>query len=476
MATALPSIVSLLSGLNTLQRAIADFEAGLVSTASTKKSSDNKVTVVASAQGRIVSITIDVSLISAGDNVALASTVKSVANSALAAAVASGAAKAVTFAQGLALPGLPAYGAPQPDYAGFAASVNLVSQTAIANSPCKKARSFSCDSGPAHVTVSSDKVISTLTIDAPLSEDVSFLQASLVDAINCANGKATNPPDDIHDGVTGVVGTTVTFETLVLYANGSINTGPNLQLKGAGCQGFGNMANAAAPGTGPQGTVIGQSSGFGNILSRPAVVIGGLTHLHGYLKTENTLTADSTVIIDGGATQNTAVVAPELSLSTQFPATVAPALNVAAGATATATPKYYSSIKLNTNARLNVSGGVYYMNSLELQTGSKIIVNASNGPVIFWIRDSFIFKGALTDAANVFPRIWVGYLGTTTVSLDTPFQGSLVAPNAQITLSTVGNPNHQGSFHGRHLQVGPGQTICHHPFEIPFQLIPGRVP
>jgi len=274
MATALPSIVSLLSGLNTLQRAIADFEAGLVSTTSTKKSADNKVTVVASAQGRVISITIEVSLITAGDNVGLASTVKSVANSALAAAVASGAAKAVTFAQGLALPGLPAQGAPQPDYLGFAASVNLVSQTAIAKSPCKKVRSFSCDSGPAHVTVSSDRVISTLTIDAPLSEDVSFLQASLVDAINCANGKATTPPDDIHDGVTGIVGTTVTFETIVLYANGSINTGPNLQLKGASCQGFGTMANAAAPGTGPSGTVIGQSSNFGNILSRPRRPMG----------------------------------------------------------------------------------------------------------------------------------------------------------------------------------------------------------
>jgi len=115
------------------------------------------------------------------------------------------------------------------------------------------------------------------------------------------------------------------------------------------------------------------------------------------------------------------------------------------------------------------------MDSLELQTGSKIIVNAANGPVIFWIKNSFIFKGALTDAANVFPRIWIGYLGTTTVSLDTPFQGSLVASNAQITLPTVGSPNHIGSFHGRHLQVGPGQTICHHPFEIPFQSIPGRV-
>ena len=44
----------------------------------------------------------------------------------------------------------------------------LVTQTALDNNPCNKARTFQCDSGPAHATVDSDRRIVTLLIDAPL--------------------------------------------------------------------------------------------------------------------------------------------------------------------------------------------------------------------------------------------------------------------------------------------------------------------
>jgi DNA-binding protein YbaB len=474
MATPLPTLSSLLGPLNTLQRAISDFEASLIGSTITRKSSDNKVTVVADGQGRVVSITIDVSLVSAGDNVALANTVKSVANSALAAAIAQSAAKAVTFASGLALPGLPAYGAPQPDFVGFGPAVTLVTQTALDNNPCNKARTFQCNSGPAHATVDSDRRIVTLLIDAPLpeplAEKVSFLQASLVDAINCAIGQATNPPADIHDGVGGIVDRTFGFENLVLYANGAINTGPSLQVLGVGCQGFGTMGNA-----GSQGTTLGQSSNFGSIVSRAPVIIGSLTHVHGLLQTESVLVADSTVVIDGPTTQNTAVVLPVLQLSANFPTTVENPISLGTNVHASAPPAYYRSITLGGGSQLTLTAGVYFTDALNLATNSKIIVDATNGPVVFWVKNSFTFKGAFVDKAGVFPRIWVGYLGTTGVTLETPYQGSLVAPNAQITLPTVGAPKHVGSFHALHLQVGPSQTICHHPFEIPFQNIPGRV-
>ncbi len=156
MASPLPTLSSLLGPLNTLQRAISDFETSLIGTTVTKKSPDNKVTVVANGQGRVVSITIDASLVAAGNAVTLASTVKTVANAALSAAIAQSATKAVTFAQGLALPGLPAFGAPQPDFVGFGPTVTLVTQTVLANSPCIDPRTFHCDSGPAHATVDSD--------------------------------------------------------------------------------------------------------------------------------------------------------------------------------------------------------------------------------------------------------------------------------------------------------------------------------
>src|SRR5258708_7450214 len=371
MATPLPTLSSLVGPLNTLQRALLDFEASLIGSTVTKKSSDNKVTVVADGQGRVVSISIDPSLVApAGNNVTLANTVKSVANSALAAAVAQSAAKAVTFARGLALPGLPDFGAPQPDFVGFGPTVTLVTQTALDNNPCDKARTFQCDSGPAHATVDSGRRIVTLLIDAPLPESVPFLQASLVDAINCAIGQATTPPADIVDGVGAIVGRTFGLESLVLYANGAINTGPTLQLLGVGCQGFGVMGNA-----GTQGTTLGQSSNFGSIVSRAPVIIGSLTHVHRVLQTESVLVADSTVGIDGPTTQNTAVVLPVLQVSAKFPTTVKNPISLGTNAHASAAPAYYRSITLGGGSQLTVTAGVYFTDSLDLETNSKIIVD-----------------------------------------------------------------------------------------------------
>ncbi|HLZ10221.1 MAG TPA: YbaB/EbfC family nucleoid-associated protein, partial [Chloroflexota bacterium] len=317
MTTSLPSLSSLIGPLNTLTRTVSDFETSLASLTVSKQSTDTKITVVANGQGRVVSILIDPSLIATGDNVGLAAKVLSVANVALTGAIAQAASKAVAFATGLALPGLPAFGAPQPGFVGFGPTVSLVSQVALANNPCNQNRTFHCDSGPAHATVDADRRIIVLTIDAPLPEDISFLQASLVDAINCAVGQSNNPPADVHNGVGGVVSGTVGFENIVLYANGSINAGPTLQVLGLGCKDFATLANA-----GSGGTVLGQSSNYGSIVSRAAVVIGSLTHVHGFLTTESTLVVDSTVTIDGPVKQNTAVVLPVLQLNAKFPSTV----------------------------------------------------------------------------------------------------------------------------------------------------------
>jgi DNA-binding protein YbaB len=469
MTTPLPSLPSLISPLNTLVRAISDFEASLATISVTQASTDGKVTVVANGEGRVVSITIDQSLIASGDNVAVANSVKTVANAALANAIQQSAARAVTFANGLALPGLPAFNAPQPDFAGFGSAVSLVSQTALLHNPCKQPRTFSCDSGPVHATVTADRRILTLVFDAPLSEDVTFLQASAVDAINCANGKSTIPPDDPHGGVGGIVEGSLAFENIVLYANGSVNIGPSVLLRGIGCQGFAPLANA-----GTQGTVLGPSSEYGIIVSRAAVVIGPQTLVHGSLRTEQALVADPTVVIDGPVTQNGSVSLPDLQIAGNFPATAQSPVVLAAGAHRTVQPAYYSSIQLGSNSQLTVTAGVYFTDSLDVEPGAVIIVNASAGPVVLWIKKTLIFKGALRDAANVFPRIWVGYLGSDPVSLTTPFQGSIVAPKATLTLPTVDTPRHIGSFHALNLQVGPGQTICHRPFEIPFASIPGR--
>jgi hypothetical protein len=54
------------------------------------------------------------------------------------------------------------------------------------------------------------------------------------------------------------------------------------------------------------------------------------------------------------------------------------------------------------------------------------------------------------------------------------FKGTLSAPNAKISISTV--QNHEGAFHGKHIEVQPDIQICHRPFELRYDQLPGTLP
>jgi DNA-binding protein YbaB len=476
MANSLPSFFTLAGPLAQLQRGITTFKSGLASITSQQQSSDHLVTVVANGLGRIVSITIDPSLVAAGDNVGLAAKVQSVANAAIAAAITTASTNAVTFAKALALPGLPAYGASPPTFVGFTPTVTLVQQVALANNICQLSTQFTCRSGPVAATVNSNRQIVTLTFDAPLPEVVGYLQASAVAAINCAVGESTTQPP-AQDPVPGVVGTTVTFSEIILYANSELDIDDSVEVMGVGCQGFALVANA---GTGP--TNIGSATSVGGVdvgavVSRGQVVVRDRGRVHGPITTESTLVVQNNTSITGPIKQNTAVVLPILKVGVTFPATAANGITVAPNTSGgTVGPAYYRSITVNAGATLTLTGGVYYTDSLDLEPNSKVIIDATNGPVILWVRTTLIFRGVFQDKAGVFPRVWMGYIGTTFAALEAPYQGSFVAPNASIRLATVGAPGHVGSWHALQLEVSPNQTVCLRPFELPFQSIPGARP
>src|SRR5262245_28943304 len=107
MSTRLPNPNTLLRGLNTLDRALADFEPGRANQLYERASSDTNVKAVVNGLGRVASIFIaDTEL--TRTPTALATKVKDVVNQAIAAAYAATSTAIAAFAQGLSLPGLPA--------------------------------------------------------------------------------------------------------------------------------------------------------------------------------------------------------------------------------------------------------------------------------------------------------------------------------------------------------------------------------
>ena len=72
-------------------------------------------------------------------------------------------------------------------------------------------------------------------------------------------------------------------------------------------------------------------------------------------------------------------------------------------------------------AVLSLSSGTYYLSSLSLGPRARVRFDTSDGPVRLFIRTTFLFKGAFEDSTGRLDRIFVGYYGTSGVSLEAPF-------------------------------------------------------
>ena len=263
---------SLLSTLNALERALSDYERGRDGTTFDASSSDGAVSVRVNGIGRVTAVEIDDSQLTLTPT-ALASKVLSVANSAIDAAYAATRATIAAFAGGLALPGLPAYGAVAPDYLDFVPTSDAVRTGILANNPCEGSTLYTCASGPVTAVVNRRRRVVSLTYPARLPKFASYLAQRTLEALNCAVDKSTDAPD--IDPTPGIVDSR-NLNDIVVYAKTRPALADRVKIRGQGCSGWGNIAN-----NGTVETNIGQNVELANVLSRAKVVLRENAQVHG---------------------------------------------------------------------------------------------------------------------------------------------------------------------------------------------------
>jgi len=467
MPISFPDPRSLLAGLNTLERALADFEKGRADQTFLRASSDTLVKVTVNGQGLVVSISIDDSQLALGLQ-PLADKVKAVANSAIDAAFAATAPAAASFADTLSLPGLPARTALIPDYPDFVLLANTLSAQILANNPCQSTEVFSCRSGRVAAIIDAHRRVTTLTYDAPAPRFASYLETHTVEALNCAITKGTDRPTDTNGATDGIVDS-FTLEQLVLYAKGLLKLDDRVKVKTQGCAGWATIANA-----GTLETNIGVQTEVGNIVSRAKVVVRDSGIVHGFIHTSDHLETQSNPQITGPVEEHATVILPDLVLNIPFPGVSMGTIELEPGQSTTAAPAYYNNLTVKSGATANLSAGAYYFNNFDLEPQGRVVLDAAAGPVVIWVRQSLIFRGAFADKAGGFPRVFVGYLGTSDAIVESKYQGTLSAPTAKINISTI--QSHEGAFHGHDIEVQPDTQICFRPFELRYDQLPGVVP
>ncbi|MFZ5896860.1 MAG: RHS repeat-associated core domain-containing protein [Myxococcota bacterium] len=240
-------------------------------------------------------------------------------------------------------------------------------------------------------------------------------------------------------------------------AKGTLTLGDRVQIKlpsGA----FGGVVNLASTIT------TGTDVKTGDIWSQGSVSIGDRTRVSGFVKAAGALTRGANTVVTGAIQTGQPLPNPTLTtVSVQF-MNGAPNLNVAPGASATANPGDFATVTVGAGATLNVRTGDYRVDSLTLSPGAILKANTTAGAVRVFVRQALTWQGSVTSAGGDVAKFLLAYVGTSNTTLAGPFTGTLLSPNATLTLQPA-SPSYTGSFFAKNLVVNPDVVVTVRPYQ-----------
>jgi hypothetical protein len=126
-------------------------------------------------------------------------------------------------------------------------------------------------------------------------------------------------------------------------------------------------------------------------------------------------------------------------------------------------PAKYGTIRVASRSTLTLRSGVYYVERLELEPQSRLVLDQGAGPVIIYVSTYLQPRGELkSNKPGEAPDLALIYLGSSDVYLEAPFYGALVAPKAALTLRQTQAP-HEGFFFAKSINVDANARVKHVP-------------
>lgn len=204
---------------------------------------------------------------------------------------------------------------------------------------------------------------------------------------------------------------------------------------------------------------VGSTAVVGNVWSSGNVLLGNGADVMGSLITGGSLTKYPGADVFGAVLEHSYVPPHALNWTIQFPNQNQGAVTVNSGSTVTIAPGNYGNVTVD--GTLNLSSGIYRMESLRVNSSAKILVDQQVSPVALYIHNDFAFQGSLLDQAGQFPNVLIGYFGSNAATLESRIDGFLLAPNALIRMASVASPGYRGVFFGKQVEVLPGTTVTY---------------
>ncbi len=319
---------------------------------------------------------------------------------------------------------------------------------------------------PADVSVGTCAATALVNLGQPTVDD-NCIEPLVEGRVIKKNGAVLNPPIAVINGFATLgVGTyevdwMATDDVNVGHATQRVTVGTKVQaaqsfilddrarVELAG--GFAQIFNS-----GSEITRIGNDARSGGILSVANVAVQHRAVVSGSLVTSGNATVDSDAKVTGSITAHVPVVLPALAVLPTFPMP-GPDRTLNSGVTTLAAGSYRAVI-VNSGAELRLGAGDYYFTSLTINSSSSVI-RATASTRIF-VSGQLILRSPIKNSSGAVQPVYVGFRGTTLL-LEATFSGTLLAPNAFVTLGTGSAFVYTGSLFAKSIEVRPdARLIC----------------
>lgn len=325
-------------------------------------------------------------------------------------------------------------------------------------------------SNPGPIAIAGCAASNSFTFQPPTAVDICSPNVTVRGFVIRRNGVAVNPPTALVNNATTLTPGTYVIEwratdqfnnetriSQTVTVRPALQTGNSLLLRD---RARANQApNVLGPiwNSGTSLTELGVEARSGNIVSVGPVSLRDRAVVSGSILTAGNVTRGNQTTVSGPITQFGQVVLPPLPTLPAFnPGTGSTIVNPGSPVALSAGP--HGAFTVNTGGRLELSAGDHFFSSLTLNSSVAVFATAQTrvfvaGATI--LRSSFI----LTGTTNTLAPIFLGLATTSSVFVETAFDGTLVAPSAFVTFGIASGLTYRGLFYARNIEARPDTVL-----------------
>lgn len=307
----------------------------------------------------------------------------------------------------------------------------------------------------------------TVIVGLPTAVDDCNRPVTITGRVIRKNGVTLGTPIDVVNGqVTLAFGTYVIQWTASDGTNTSasalqtVTVGPKIQAAGSFILDDNSFIKTSSGGggqifnSGSTRTRLGVSATSASITSVASVQLSNNAKVTGNVISGGTITASSGQVT-GTRTQNASVILPALPPLPAFPAPAG--ADIFVNGSTTLTPGSYPSVYINTGGTLILTGGDFFFQNFFVNSLSNVRVQVDPNTRVF-VLNQFALRSPFLNASGTLQPILVGF-GGSNLTVETAFNGTLVAPNASVTFGIGAGINFRGSFFAKDIEIRNNSTL-----------------